>query len=77
MMIPSLVLVSGATGNQGGAVTKHLLAKGIKVRALSRNINSPAAEKLRQAGAELAQGDLNIPTSLIEALQDVDAVFAV
>jgi uncharacterized protein YbjT (DUF2867 family) len=77
MMIPALVLVTGATGMQGGAVTKHLLAKGIKVRAFTRNSASPAAEKLHQAGAELAQGDLNDLTSLAKALQGADAVFAV
>jgi uncharacterized protein YbjT (DUF2867 family) len=77
MMNPKLVLVTGATGNQGGAVTKHLLAKGMMVRALTRNSASTASEKLRQAGAELVQGDLNDPPSLTKALQGVDAVFSV
>jgi uncharacterized protein YbjT (DUF2867 family) len=76
-MRQKLVLVAGATGNQGGAVAKHLLAKGIKVRALTRNTNSDASAKLLQAGAELVQGDLNEPRSLDTALQGVDAVFAV
>lgn len=40
------VLVTGATGQQGGAVTRHLLTDGWPVRALTRNVNSPA---LRQA----------------------------
>jgi uncharacterized protein YbjT (DUF2867 family) len=76
-MRPKVVLVTGATGNQGGAVAKHLLAKGIKVRALTRNTNSDTSAKLLQAGAKLVQGDLNNPSSLDEAVQGADAVFAV
>jgi uncharacterized protein YbjT (DUF2867 family) len=76
-MISPFVLVTGATGNQGCAVVKHLLARGIKVRALTRNGNSPAAEKLRQAGVEIAVGDMNDRISLERALNSVNAVFAV
>jgi uncharacterized protein YbjT (DUF2867 family) len=71
------VLVAGATGKQGGAVAKHLLAQGVKVRALTRDASSAAAEKLRQAGAEIAKGDLNDRTSLDRALAGVNAVFSV
>jgi uncharacterized protein YbjT (DUF2867 family) len=71
------VLVTGATGKQGGAVAKHLLAQGVTVRALTRNANSPRAEQLRYAGAELAVGDMNDRTALDRALQGVNAVFAV
>jgi uncharacterized protein YbjT (DUF2867 family) len=76
-MSPMLVLVTGATGNQGGAVTKHLLALGVKVRALTRNAKSEASEKLRQAGAEIAVADMNDLAALERALTGVDAVFAV
>lgn len=72
-----LVLVTGATGKQGGAVAKHLLAQGIEVRALTRNTSSAKAEKLRQAGAQLVQGDLNDRASLDRALSGVNAVFSV
>jgi len=71
------VLVAGATGNQGGAVAKHLYAKGVKVRVLTRNGNSPVAEKLRQTGAEIAVGDMNDRASLERALSGVNAVFSV
>jgi uncharacterized protein YbjT (DUF2867 family) len=71
------VLVTGATGKQGGAVAKHLLAQGVKVRALTRNANSTAAENLRHAGAELVQGDLNDRASLDRALAGANAVFSV
>jgi uncharacterized protein YbjT (DUF2867 family) len=76
-MSSPFVLVTGATGNQGSAVVKHLLAKSVKVRALTRNGNSPAALKLRQAGVEIATGDMNDQSSLEPSLTGIDAVFAV
>jgi uncharacterized protein YbjT (DUF2867 family) len=73
-----LILVIGATGNQGGAVARHLLQRGkFKVRALVRDENKPASLALRQAGAELVKGDLNERTSLERAIQDVYGVFSV
>ncbi|MDF5710566.1 MAG: NmrA family NAD(P)-binding protein [Nostoc sp. S4] len=54
------ILVTGATGNQGGAVARHLLQRGkFTVRAFVRDQNKPAAQALKQAGAELAQGDFS------------------
>jgi uncharacterized protein YbjT (DUF2867 family) len=70
-------LVTGATGNQGSAVTRHLQAKGVLVRALTRSGNSDSAHKLRQAGCEIAVGDMNDRASLSRALEGVDSVFAV
>jgi NAD(P)-dependent dehydrogenase (short-subunit alcohol dehydrogenase family) len=37
------ILVTGATGNQGGATARHLLADGWHVRALVRDDTTPAA----------------------------------
>jgi uncharacterized protein YbjT (DUF2867 family) len=71
------VLVTGATRNQGGAVTRHLRAKGFEVRALTRDGNSPASQRLRQAGVQVAEGDMNDPASLDRALVGVNAVFSV
>ena len=51
------ILVTGATGNQGGATARHLLAGGWHVRALVRDDTTPAAAAL--AAAELVLGDLN------------------
>jgi uncharacterized protein YbjT (DUF2867 family) len=47
----SLILVTGATGRQGGAVARHLLRAGFPVRALARTPSSPAANALRELGA--------------------------
>lgn len=71
-----LVLVAGATGNQGGAVVQALLARGHQVRALTRNAASPAANRLRDQGVEIAVGDFTDHDSLMRALRGADAVNA-
>jgi nucleoside-diphosphate-sugar epimerase len=53
------ILVTGATGQQGGTLAKLLLQKTHKVYALIRNIYSPAAQELKKEGANLVKGDLN------------------
>lgn len=72
------ILVIGATGHQGGAVARHLLQrKNFSVLAFVQDPNSPAAEALKQAGAELFQGDLNDSTSIESAMQGAYGVFSV
>lgn len=72
------VLVTGATGAQGGSVARHLLSTGrYKVRCLTRNPDSSAAMALKQAGAEIVRGDLNEPASLRPVVRDCDAAFGV
>ncbi len=70
-----MVLVSGATGSQGGAVTQALLDSGHKVRALTRNTESPRARGLEEQGVELVRGDLDDAGSLKRALQGVDSLY--
>lgn len=72
-----IVLVTGATGAQGGAAARHLLAAGRRVRFLTRDVRGAAACALVAAGAQAAQGDLGDPASIAAALQGVDAVFSV
>jgi uncharacterized protein YbjT (DUF2867 family) len=73
-----IILVTGATGSQGGAVARHLLQRGkFTVCALVRDPNKPAAKALEQAGVELVPGDLSDRTSLDLALQGVYGVFSV
>jgi len=72
-----LVLVTGATGAQGGAVARSLLASGTPVRVLTRNTSSPAALELAKLGAQLAQGDWDDPASLEAAAQGAYGVFSV
>jgi len=71
------VLVTGATGKQGGAVLRHLQGSAFKLRALARNPESDAAQALAAAGIEVIQGDLDDAESLKAALKDVWGVFAV
>lgn len=72
------VFVVGATGAQGGSVARHLLADGkYQVRCLTRSPQSSAAMALRQAGAEVMQGNLDDPASLRQVLLDCDAAFGV
>jgi len=69
------VLVSGATGNQGGAVTRALLASGYKVRALTRNTETSRARRLADLGVELMQGNFDDPESVERALQGIDSFY--
>ena len=70
------VLVTGATGKQGGAVARVLLSNGHRVRAMVRNVNSPPARELEHRGAEPFAADLDDVGSLERAAAGMDAVFA-
>jgi len=72
-----IVLVTGATGKQGGAVARHLAGKGFKIRAMTRKVDSNAAKTLAAAGAEVVKGDLNDAASLESALTGAWGAFAV
>ncbi|HKO56061.1 MAG TPA: NmrA/HSCARG family protein [Thermoanaerobaculia bacterium] len=72
------ILVFGATGAQGGSVARNLLARGsYDVRALTRKTDSPAAQALRELGAEIVQGDLDDPASIRAALEGCYGAFGV
>ncbi len=71
------VLVTGATGRQGGAVIRHMLPKGWKLRALTRNPQSHAAQSLARQGVELVQGDLEDAGSVTQAAVDVYGIYSV
>ena len=65
------ILVTGATGKQGGAVVRHLLNSGVHIRALVRNAESVASQALASKGVELATGDFGQPESLRRATAGV------
>lgn len=71
------VLVTGATGRQGGAVTTALLELGVPVRALVRDPEATRALALRARGVALIRGDLDDADSLRAACEGVRAVFSV
>lgn len=66
------VLIVGATGTLGRQVARYALDNGYEVRCLVRNPKKSAF--LREWGAELAQGNLCRPDTLIPALDGIDAV---
>jgi len=76
-MNDKIIAVTGATGQQGGAVARKLLADGWKVRALTRDLNKPAAQALGSSGAELAAGDMDSRSDLDAAFQGAYGVFSV
>jgi uncharacterized protein YbjT (DUF2867 family) len=69
-----MILVVGATGQLGTAVVRRLLAAGEPVRAFVRR--GSRHEHLREAGAELAFGDLRDAASVDAACRDVRSVVA-
>src|SRR5579862_6232685 len=71
------ILVTGATGKQGGAVLRHLRERGFGVRALTRDPDQPQARQLVGRGTEVVRGDLGDQTTITRALEGVDGVFSV
>jgi uncharacterized protein YbjT (DUF2867 family) len=72
-----VVLVTGATGHQGGAVARQLLSRGHKVRALTRKPQGEAAKAVAGLGADVVAGELDDAGSLEKALRGVWGVFSV
>jgi uncharacterized protein YbjT (DUF2867 family) len=71
------MLVTGATGLQGGATARRLRAGGWPVRALVRHPHSPGATELARAGVELVVGDMDDRDSLDAAVRGAHGVFSV
>ena len=72
-----IILVTGATGNQGGAIARQLLADGYQVRAMTRNLQGDKAKALAALGAQVVSGDLDDPQSLERALNGAWGAYAV
>jgi uncharacterized protein YbjT (DUF2867 family) len=72
-----LILVTGATGQQGGAAMRHLRDEGFPIRALTRHPEQPKARALVGQGTEVACGDLTNPASLASAMEGVYGVYSV
>lgn len=69
------VLVTGATGQQGGAVARALLERGHQVTAFTRKASGDAASRLAGLNASIAEGDFDTPDTLRAAALGVDTVF--
>ena len=70
------VVVTGATGNQGGAVARGLLERGHKVRAVTRDPYSSQAKALAKAGATLVAASLEDSVAFMKALEGATSLFA-
>jgi uncharacterized protein YbjT (DUF2867 family) len=70
------VVVTGATGKQGGAVARGLLERGHKVRAVTRDSNSNQAKSLAHAGATLVTASLEDTAAVKKALEGATSLFA-
>jgi len=71
------ILVTGATGQVGGAVARRLLERDHAVRALVRDPASPRAQALAAGGATLVRGDLSDHASLVAAAEGAEVLFLV
>jgi uncharacterized protein YbjT (DUF2867 family) len=71
----SKILVTGATGQQGGSVVEALIEAGHTVRGMTRNTQSDKAKALRSHGVEVVKGDFSDSASLKAALAGVDGAF--
>lgn len=71
------ILVTGATGRQGGAVVRHALSRGFAVRAITRSPEKPAAQALKSMGIDVFKGDMEDSASLSQAVDGVQGVFCV
>ncbi|HXR74370.1 MAG TPA: NmrA/HSCARG family protein [Bryobacteraceae bacterium] len=70
------ILVTGATGRQGGAVFRSLQNKGFPVRAMTREPEKREARDLIGSGVEVVRGDMDDPVSLTRALDGMYGVYS-
>ncbi|MFE9783274.1 NmrA/HSCARG family protein [Streptomyces sp. NPDC005775] len=71
------IVVTGATGPQGRAVTRHLLDGGWQVRALTRNPDGAPAKALAGAGAQIVRAQMEDISSLVDAAEGAYGLFSV
>jgi uncharacterized protein YbjT (DUF2867 family) len=71
------ILITGATGRQGGAALRHLREGGFSVRALTRDPDRPQARALAGHGVEVVRGDMDDQSSLTRELDGVYGVYSV
>jgi uncharacterized protein YbjT (DUF2867 family) len=71
------ILITGATGHQGGATALALQGSSFQLRALTRKPDSEKAQSLASQGVEIVKGDLDDEASLRSALKGVWGVFGV
>ena len=71
------ILITGVTGNQGGAVAQALQGSGFRMRGLTRKPESERAAALARHGIDVVKGDLDDEATLRRALAGAWGVFGV
>src|SRR5437899_9740383 len=71
------ILITGVTGNQGGAVAQALQGTGFYLRGLTRMPDSERAAALARHGVDVVKGDLDDEATLRRALAGAWGVFGV
>ncbi len=71
------ILITGVTGQQGGAVARALRGSGFRLRGLTRKPDSEQATTLARQGIDIINGDLDDEASLRRALAGAWGVFGV
>lgn len=77
MQQEQIILVTGATGRQGGAAVDHLLADNWRLRALTRDQTKQAARDLARRGVEVIEGNLDDRGSVQRAVEGCYGLFSV
>jgi uncharacterized protein YbjT (DUF2867 family) len=72
-----VVVVTGATGRQGGAVARHLLSADWRVRVVTRRPDGPAARALAALGADVVRADMMNAGELRHAFRDAYGIYSV
>lgn len=72
-----VIFVTGATGQQGSAVTRHLVRNGFKIRALTRSKDSKKTQGIKGKGVEFVEGDLFRPETFEKNLEGAYGLFSV
>src|ERR1700685_2555859 len=71
------ILITGVTGNQGGAASRALQGAGFHLRGLTRKPDSERAAALARQGVDIVKGDLDDEATLRRALAGAWGVFGV
>ena len=71
------ILITGVTGQQGGAVAHALKGTGFHLRGLTRKPDSERASGLARQGIDIVKGDLDDDSTLRRALAGAWGVFGV
>lgn len=70
-------MVAGATGQQGGAVLRHLQGQGWTLRGITRDPNKPGARRLAAAGVDVVAANFDDRASLDRALAGAYGLYSV